>query len=299
MIMNRRNFLRRAAALLAALPFAKKLSAALPVNQNARRRDSLLDPGTANNRRWLWGGQVLRITRIELDDSGAVRIRAHRVERFSAESRIAQIKADQIHSFQTMRASKGVMLYGCEFTVLLTRRPDALGLQIGDLLQLLAHDGGPIAPFSYHGKVVFIADGVKDAQGDIFFPSGVRFENPVRLTRNYDAMQPLGNAYLRWEGNNLVADITLRDGADVRGLFPAIGGQYKNHLLPSDTPKEIEIFSIGCCLRENTDPRITPFGHPDGIARIIARTEVANASRDYYREVISWLGRCAMGRVRR
>jgi len=72
--------------------------------------------------------------------------------------------------------------------------------------------------------IVMIADGKPDSQNDIIYIRDVKIpKNKVPVTLNFDATKLLGEAELRIEGNQVVADLELtEDGFDK--LIPCIQG---------------------------------------------------------------------------
>lgn len=72
---------------------------------------------------------------------------------------------------------------------------------------------------------------------------------PVLL--DFDDKQPLGEAWLRRSGDDVLADLMLKDGTQTSGLYPAIG------FVTYDQGSG-EIDRIGLSLTRNVDETIPP-----------------------------------------
>lgn len=106
----------------------------------------------------------------------------------------------------------------------------------------------------YKNVRVLVADGKKDSQGDSILIENVELERDrVPVNIEFDADRTIGRAFIRKEGNEILADIEIESREDIEELYPCIAGLV--------TRKEdqccISIGSIGLS-KKNTDFRIDP-----------------------------------------
>jgi hypothetical protein len=124
---------------------------------------------------------------------------------------------------------------------------------------------------SYQDKVVLIADGVDDSQGERFTSlNGVTFAtsgnmNGIKVTLGFDPRRPIGWAVgWRHDGNRLLVSLDL-DTTDTNYavLVPCVGGKVLKKLEARRFAviDQIEINEIGLC-HSNADPRIPALGEP-------------------------------------
>jgi hypothetical protein len=123
----------------------------------------------------------------------------------------------------------------------------------------------------YKGRVVLIADGADDSQGERFTSlDGVRFEERTIVTLAFDPRRTVGWAVLYKDGINVRANFELLETIDdltVAGsypqLVPCVGGRIGKRLEARKFAviDQIEVNEIGLC-DSNADGRIPPLGEP-------------------------------------
>lgn len=93
-----------------------------------------------------------------------------------------------------------------------------------------------------------------------FAPGSISDTKGIPVTRNFDPRQPpVGIADLVVEGSNVYADIRLRDGVNVEGLFPAVGGRDPMPFT-SERPVHVSfrVLEVSLCDSGNVDKSIPP-----------------------------------------
>lgn len=101
---------------------------------------------------------------------------------------------------------------------------------------------------------VTIATDKPDARGDILKLDGVRFKNPVQLTKDFK--EPVGEAEVSISGNEIKAAFEVPNGME--HAYPAIGFQVlksheENGVRHLD---EIKLHYVGLSFSPNVDPDI-------------------------------------------
>lgn len=108
---------------------------------------------------------------------------------------------------------------------------------------------------------ILIADGTPDLQGDVIDVNGIELPKEVPLTHGFYSTPEtfLGKAYLRKEGDRIVADlefVTDRIPAELRKhCYPAIAG----YIVERDGAiiKRCRINQLSISVEANVDPRIS------------------------------------------
>lgn len=120
----------------------------------------------------------------------------------------------------------------------------------------------------FKNVVVLVADGKADRAGDVFVKGGIEFNEEVMVHKNFDTTDPnniLGTAKLRWEGDNLMADLSVKESAvdEVKKSFPAIGAIMHQGKDTMRMINKCKIGMIGVSGNENSDLRIKAVGEQD------------------------------------
>lgn len=97
------------------------------------------------------------------------------------------------------------------------------------------------------------------ASGAVWPPSA-----PLFVTREFDPrLAPIGTAMLRLEGDDLFAEMEIRDGVSVAGLFPCLGGRTIEFIRDKKGASAItrfEAMEVSLCVLPNLDARIPAVG---------------------------------------
>ena len=107
-------------------------------------------------------------------------------------------------------------------------------------------------------KAHFIAEAGKvDSQGDIINLDGLKHDETVLLTKDFDAVNPLGRCKVFKEHGLLKAEAEIPE--EYLNSHPAIGFQVlKSHKNEHGgmTVTEAKLFTVSLCSSQNTDPSI-------------------------------------------
>ena len=116
-------------------------------------------------------------------------------------------------------------------------------------------------PLKFENVVIAIADGTPDSEGEMFDVADIELPGePVSIRIDFDIARHVGFAYLRKDGNRILATLDVMDinyADKVKGLTPALSGSYTFKKKCGDGTKcGCKIVCVGLCTSGNADKRI-------------------------------------------
>lgn len=107
-------------------------------------------------------------------------------------------------------------------------------------------------------QTVFIADGIVNKNGHKYYINDLTIpKKPVIVTKDFNKEKKLGKAKLSIQGNNVIADITIKMDNPIllHNTIACIKGEI-TQITKDNVIEGLEISSIGICAGPNADSRI-------------------------------------------